>query len=74
MPLNWMDVSQLSFNSLLLFEQAQITWFPAFKLPPGEFATALRANPAVEWFLRHKCPQIAAVAGRPAAAVPARSA
>jgi len=58
MPLEWMDVSDLSFNNLLLFEQAQIAWFPAFKLPPVEFATALRANPAVDWYIRHKCPEI----------------
>ncbi|MCE5207293.1 MAG: class I SAM-dependent methyltransferase [Chloroflexi bacterium] len=58
MPLNWMETDSLPFNSLLLLEQAQINWFPSFNLPLAEFATALRANPAVEWFLRHKCPNI----------------
>jgi len=58
MSLNWMETDSLPFNSLLLLEQAQINWFPSFNLPLAEFATALRANPAVEWFLRHKCPNI----------------
>ncbi|MEM5773486.1 MAG: hypothetical protein AAGU05_00685, partial [Anaerolineaceae bacterium] len=58
MPLNWMNTDDLSFNSLMLFEEAQIEWFPAFHLPLPEFAAALRGNPAVEWYLRHKCPSI----------------
>jgi len=58
MPLNWMDTDNLSFNNLLLFEQAELSWFPSFHLPLSEFATALRANPVVEWFLRHKNPGI----------------
>ncbi|MCJ7622387.1 MAG: class I SAM-dependent methyltransferase [Anaerolineaceae bacterium] len=58
MPLNWMDVSTLDFNTLLLLERIQISWLPMFKLPDAEFAAALRANPVVEWYLRHKCPEI----------------
>ncbi len=58
MPLNWMDITSLPFDALLLLERVQIAWFPAFKPPQTEFATALRAHPAVEWFLRHKCPSI----------------
>ena len=58
MPLNWMDISHVSFNSLLLLERVQIDWFPLFNIPQAEFATALRANPAVDWFLRYKNPQI----------------
>ena len=58
MPLNWMDLSEVSFNSLLLLEKAEIDWFPLFNIPEAEFATALRGNPAVDWFLRHKNPQI----------------
>jgi hypothetical protein len=58
MPLNWMDVSILDFNTLLLLEQVQISWLPMFKLPDAEFAAALQANPVVEWYLRHKCPEI----------------
>lgn len=57
MPLNWMDVSSLSFNSLLLLERVQISWFPGW-VPEAEMAVALRENPAVAWYLRHKCPEI----------------
>ena len=55
MPVNWIDVSSLSFNSLLLLERVQLSWFPGW-LPETELAIALRANPVVEWYMRHKCP------------------
>jgi SAM-dependent methyltransferase len=58
MPLNWMDVSKLSFNTMLLLEAVQLSWFPGW-LPEKELAVAFHANPAVEWYFRHKCPQIA---------------
>jgi SAM-dependent methyltransferase len=57
MPREWMDVSGLSFNTLLLLEGVQLSWFPG-RVPEDELAIALRANPAVEWFMRHKCPQL----------------
>jgi len=57
MPREWLDVSQFSFNSLLLLERVQISWLPGW-LPENDLQIALRANPAVEWYLRHKCPQI----------------
>ena len=57
MPVNWMDVSPLSFNTLLLMERVQLSWFPGW-LPEPELAIALRANPVVEWYLRHKCPEL----------------
>jgi len=57
MTLNWIDVSDLSLNAILLLEQAQLTWFPGW-LPEPELGTALRANPVVEWYLRNKCPDI----------------
>jgi SAM-dependent methyltransferase len=57
MPLNWIDTHPISFNTLLLMERAQIRWFPGW-LPEPELAIALRANPAVEWFLRHRCPEV----------------
>ena len=57
MPLDWLDVSELSFNSLLLLERVQISWFPGW-VREDTLALALGANPAVEWFLRHKCPEV----------------
>jgi hypothetical protein len=58
MPLNWMDVTPVSFNALLLLERAQLNWLPGWGFPPEELAIALAANPAVAWFLRHKAPEI----------------
>jgi SAM-dependent methyltransferase len=58
MPLDWMDVSQISFNSILLLEQVQLSWLPGWSLPKQELSLALKANPVVEWFMRHKCPQL----------------
>jgi SAM-dependent methyltransferase len=57
MPLDWMNVSDLSFNSLLLLERIQLSWFPGW-LPEDEIGIALQGNPAVEWYLRNKCPVI----------------
>jgi len=57
MAVNWIDTSNLSFNSLLLLERIQISWFPGW-LTEKTLAIALRANPTVECFLRNKCPEI----------------
>lgn len=59
MPLNWMDVTPLSFNTLLLLERVQLRWLPGWGLPQRTLATALKAHPVVAWYLRHKCPEIA---------------
>jgi len=52
--LDWMDVSDLSFNALLLLEKMQLDYLPKMEIPRKELAVALKANPAVEWYLRHK--------------------
>jgi len=57
MPLEWMDISSLSFNTLLLLEQVQVSWLPGW-LPEDKLGIALKANPVVAWYLRHKCPRI----------------
>jgi len=57
MSLDWIDVSDLSFNTLLLLEREQLAWLPGW-LPEPELAVALKANSAVEWFLRHKNPAL----------------
>ena len=57
MPLNWMDLTRVSFNALLLMERVQLSWFPGW-LPEKALGLALRANPAVAWFMSHKCPEI----------------
>lgn len=74
MPLNWMDVSGLSFKTLLLLERVQLSWLPGWGID-GPLGVALRASPAVEWYMRHKCPDLnpwldgvmAAARARPAA-------
>jgi SAM-dependent methyltransferase len=57
MPPDWIDVTQLSFNTLLLLERVQLSWFPGW-VSEQELAIALQGNPTVEWYLRHKCPEI----------------
>jgi SAM-dependent methyltransferase len=57
MTLDWIDTTNLSFNTLLLLERVQLSWFPGW-VPEVELAIALGANPAVEWYMRHKCPEI----------------
>lgn len=57
--LDWLDVTELSFNALALLESIQLSWLPGWVAEP-ELGLALRAHPAVEWVLRHKCPQIGA--------------
>jgi len=52
-----MDVSKLSFKTLLLLERVELSWFPGW-VPEEDLAQALKANPAVEWYIRHKCPEI----------------
>ncbi len=58
MPVDWMDVTDVSFQSLLLLERVQLTWLPGWGLPEPQMSLALEANPAVAWYLRRKCPQI----------------
>lgn len=57
MSLDWINVKALSFNVLLLLERIQLSWFPGW-VSEAELAVALKANPAVEWYMRHKCPQL----------------
>ena len=58
MPLGWKDFSATSFNALLLLERVQIRWLPVGNVPVPALAAALHGNPAVLWFLQHKCPEI----------------
>ncbi len=58
MPVKWIDTTKLSFKSLLLLEKWQIKLFPKMPSLEKAFTITLKANPEVEWFLRHKCPEI----------------
>ncbi|MDY6872989.1 MAG: class I SAM-dependent methyltransferase [Chloroflexota bacterium] len=50
-PLDWMDVSEVSFNAMLLLERIQIEYIATLE-PDAQMGTALKANPAVDWYLR----------------------
>lgn len=58
MGLGWMDVSDISFNSLLLLERIQIKWLSMGHVPEKELGIAIKANPTVEWYLRNKCKEV----------------
>jgi SAM-dependent methyltransferase len=57
MPTDWLDKKDISFHALLLLERVQLSWFSGW-LPESELGVALQANPAVEWYMRHKCPEL----------------
>lgn len=57
MALGWMNISNLSFNSLLLLERVQIEWL-FLSVPERALYVALKANPIVKWYFEHKCPEI----------------
>ena len=56
--LGWLDVSEISFNALLLLEPLHVRYI-AKRQPSPEMGTALQANPAVRWYLRQIYPPIA---------------
>ena len=47
MAVNWMDVSPLSFNTLLLLERVQISWLKT-EVRKRSLGIALLGNPAVD--------------------------
>lgn len=57
MPVSWMDMTAIPFNALLLLERVQFSWFPGW-VNEDDLGLALNANPVVEWYLRHKCPEL----------------
>lgn len=57
MPVDWLNVENLSFNNILLLERTQLSWFPGW-VSESDLGIALHGNPHVEWYMRHKCPEI----------------
>lgn len=57
MGLGWLDVTNLSFNVMLLLDRIQISWFPGW-VPKEPLSIALEGNPHVKWYLGNKCPEI----------------
>lgn len=59
MPLDWLDVTQISFNALLLLEPIHGEGLASgYYKPSVQMGTALKANPAVEWYLRQLHPPV----------------
>jgi len=64
MALNWINVEDYSFNSLLLLERFQISliiqsggWDNDNMEWKRSMGIALNANPTVKWYLMHRCPE-----------------
>lgn len=60
MSLNWIDVRDFSFDSLLLLERFQIPYLchgVADEDCRRAFGTALRGHPHVAWYLSRRCPE-----------------
>jgi len=67
MPLNWIKPEEYSFNSFLLLERFQLAMILEYSGWRNDKADwqramgiALKANPAVAWYFKHRCPQHAA--------------
>ncbi|MDW7755335.1 MAG: class I SAM-dependent methyltransferase [Brevefilum sp.] len=56
--LGWLDVCEIDFNALLLLEPLHVRCI-AEREPDPKMGTALKAHPAVAWYLRQTYPPIA---------------
>ena len=77
MPLGWINPEDFSFNSFLLMDRFQIRMMMKSSGWGNEKAEwrrsmgiALNANPAVQWYFEHKCPEYASTVKEIAAAAP----
>jgi len=74
MALNWINVADYSFNSFLLMERFQLRLLCGQAARKqelgGQLGIALRHNPAVRWYVRHKCPECAGISEALAQAAP----
>ena len=58
MALNWINVEEFSFNSLLMLEKFQIRMLMGyFKHNSQTVGIALKYNPEVAWYLGRRCPE-----------------
>ena len=73
MSLNWIDVRDFPFDSLLLLERFQIPYLCCGIADKGfrrALGTALRGHPHVAWYLSRRCPACAAAIDQAVAAAP----
>ncbi len=57
MSLNWIDVTEIPINVLLLMEKEQIGWFPGW-LPEKELGIVFTNHPHIAWYFMHKNPNV----------------
>jgi ubiquinone/menaquinone biosynthesis C-methylase UbiE len=55
--LEWLEVTHISFNALLLLEPLHVEYL-ASRQPDAQMGTALKEHPAVEWYLRQTHPPV----------------
>ncbi len=65
MSLNWINVEEYSFNSILMMERFQLRllsqWAEQNETLARQLGIALGGNPAVRWYFHHKCPECRAL-------------
>ena len=72
MSFGWIKPEEHSFNSLLLMERFQLRYALKREKPELKEAMgiALGANPAVAWYIKHRCPECAQIVDEIVGAVP----
>ncbi len=71
MALNWIDVNDYDFNCILLMERFQLNYLCGWgKDIQNEMGIALKAHPAVKWYIAHLLPEYAALLERLTASAP----
>lgn len=74
MALNWINVNDYDFNCILLMERFQLNYLcGSGKAVHRELGIALRAYPAVKWYIAHLLPEHAALLDNLVADAPAAS-
>ncbi|MFA7099726.1 MAG: class I SAM-dependent methyltransferase [Eubacteriales bacterium] len=78
MPLGWINPNEYSFNCFLLLERFQIRimlgssgWRVDSEEWKKNIGIALKANPAVKWYLQQRCPECSAMIAELALNAPA---
>ena len=68
MALDWINVNDYDFNCILLMERFQLNYLCGCgQAVHGELGTALRAHPAVKWYIAHLLPEYASLLDKLAA-------
>lgn len=75
MALDWIDVNDYDFNCILLMERFQLNYLCGWgEKIHGELGVALKAHPAVKWYIAHLLPEYAELLDRLTADAPDASA